>query len=685
MSIFTILPHSGVLRGHRVRYTESSEYSHSMSVKIINVLKDDSFNDILELFRKAAAGEVILVLPRNGKLFRHEDHFAAFAAESTQGAKTVSILTANPLTAQLARKFGFNVMSAGKSKAEKPVKATLTTQPLPADDDMQDFNDTADLGDATPLTSDETMGSSKEEDEDLLPTMHIEDAEGNHVDEDADGAPDRPLAADLHATNDELVRSLSAEENAIQAQLAAAVDGVRGGLPHRIMNPSGRAERSEKVAIENARELDYIDAMWRDKVGFGPNTHGRMAPHTPSLWSRLFTRTASVGSSHMSKGVAASILLGSCVVLAAVVYMVTGSAHVSIIPVGSPIDTTLSVQTSDTFASIDEAFLKLPGQLLEVTKTNSHTVQATGTRDVASKARGKITIYNEYSSSPQSLVATTRFESSDGKVFRTLQTVTVPGSTVKAGTPTPGSMSVDVIADKPGTDYNVPAGSFTIVAFRESGDTEKAAKFYGRSEQPMTGGASGPSSVVTQADFDAAKQAAIEGVKEQIKTALGAQGSELTIVNQDTPEFKDIQATAQPDDAAGAVTVTATGTLSTVAFRRSDLDTLIAKSFLNSARLFVQPDFVILSYSDVTLKRELDTLAFTVRIKGTAFKPIDIELVKKSIAGKEGERVREFFRNKEEFRSATISLSPFWVRSVPSELSKILVDIQYDAAVPESY
>ncbi|MCC6405129.1 MAG: hypothetical protein IT405_01965 [Candidatus Yanofskybacteria bacterium] len=664
-------------------------------MKIINVLKDDTLAEILDLFRQAPAGEVILVLPRVGKLFRTEDHFAAFASEASQGGKTVSLLTANATTAQLARKFGFTVMASGNVKKPVAVKgkkkataptAQLATAPLPADDDIQDFGDNADLGDVV-LPSDQTMGISPSGSDEVDPLhgMTLLDEEGNPVDENEDGEPDQPDNDDL-TIGDESADLLAASEDAPTATLAAAVDGIRHGTTRKTITPAARAERPMRVPVQRSAardDLDYIDAMWRDKVGRSsarPLASSRLAARIPSFLSRVFGGAArSLGTVPTSKRVAAGMLGGTIIVLAAVVYMVTGSARVSLVPVAHSVDAQYTVQASDVFSSIDDTFLKIPGQLLEVSKTQSVTVPATGTRDVASKARGSIVISNEYSSSPQTLIATTRFRSEDGHIFRTLQSVVVPGSTMEAGKPVAGTVRVEVIADKPGPEYNVPAGKFVIAAFLEKGDTEKAGKLYGTSLQTMSGGASGPSKVVTQADFDQAKALATAGVKEQIKAALAAQGSTLMVIQADAPTFAEAQATAQPDDAAETVTVTASARLKTIAFRAEDLNELIRRFALKKDRLVVDPGALKAEYTEVRFKEDMGILSFTLSLTGSGYQPIDVSAIQKDVAGKNGSEIREYFRQQSEIQSATITLSPFWVRSAPAKSGRIHVDIVFPA------
>jgi|GEM_PF-2424802 len=655
-----------------------------MSVKIINVLKDDSFNDILELFRQSSATEVILVLPRVGKLFHHEDHFAAFSSEAKQGGKVISVLTSNPQTALLAKKFGFVVMASGASKtkpagkAKSPSKkiATLATAPPPGDFSIPDFNDSADLGDV-PLTSDQTQGSDPADTDDVDPlrNMHIEDEKGNIVDENEDSAS---FVASLTAT---------AKVSPRRMPLASDVDGVRLGMQAKNLSPASKSEKPASVPVQKGLSSDdvalgagsdYIDTVWR---GLKNRSSGRplSVAATPSFFKRTWSSTARIASgASMPKRVALTLVVSAAIVLGSVVYLMTGKAHVALVPVSKAVDIQIIVQASDVFTAVDDAFAKIPGQLLDVSKTAEHMVTATGTRDVASKARGKITVYNEYSSSPQTLVTNTRFGSSTGKVYRTLQSVVIPGSTVSASKTVAGTLTVDVIADAPGTEYNIPAGKFIIVAFQEKGDTNKVQSFYGVSDAAMTGGASGPSVVVTQANYDAAKNAATSAVQTELSAALFALGADLQVLEANKSSITSVTSSANPDDAAQSVTVTVVGGIKTIAFRKKDLQDLIAGAILKKEHLVVNPEQLQLSFSDVAFKADIGTLLFTVSIQGKGYSPINTETIQRDIAGKSAPDIRDYFRNKEGVESATVSLSPFWVRSVPSNIGKIDVQLLFN-------
>ncbi len=115
------------------------------------------------------------------------------------------------------------------------------------------------------------------------------------------------------------------------------------------------------------------------------------------------------------------------------------------------------------------------------------------------KASGTITIFNTFSAEPQKLIATTRFESKAGLIYRIDKDVVVPGmitgTRANAG---PGSVEVTVYADQPGPSYNAGPQDFTIPGLKGS---SKYDGFYARSKTPLAGGFSGVSSKVSESDL----------------------------------------------------------------------------------------------------------------------------------------------------------------------------------------
>ena len=130
----------------------------------------------------------------------------------------------------------------------------------------------------------------------------------------------------------------------------------------------------------------------------------------------------------------------------------------------------------------------IPAQVFTSTKNVTESFPGSSVQQVSQKAQGTITIYNAYGASSQELVATTRFLTPDGKIFRITQNVTVPGETKTAnGTLAPSSITAPIVADQAGPDYNVgPVAKLSIPGFDSNSALE--AGFYGVITASTTGG-----------------------------------------------------------------------------------------------------------------------------------------------------------------------------------------------------
>ena len=103
------------------------------------------------------------------------------------------------------------------------------------------------------------------------------------------------------------------------------------------------------------------------------------------------------------------------------------------------------------------------------------------------KAFGTITVFNGYSSEPQLLIASTRFLSSNERIFRTTKNIDIPGAQLNDDEIIPSSISVEIVADYLGAEYNIGPSDFTIPGFKGS---PKYQGFYGKSSTAMSGGSS---------------------------------------------------------------------------------------------------------------------------------------------------------------------------------------------------
>lgn len=374
--------------------------------------------------------------------------------------------------------------------------------------------------------------------------------------------------------------------------------------------------------------------------------------------------------------------VASILILGSAIFLTVGSARIEIKPRSQTLGTQLKVTMSPNFPSVDNSFNRIPGQLFTVNKSASDDYNATSEKDAVQKARGTITIYNEYGTSPQPLVATTRFEYiQDGTVsdlvFRTLRTITVPGMKVENGVITPGKVDVEVIADKAGQSYNISSGEFGVAAWRERGDTARYEKIYGRSSDSMRGGVLGKAKVVSEFDYNNAKDTLTAKVVNDINEALKTQSAGLELLANVEPKIDSVESTVKIDDAADKFTMTVNGSIMTLGYKKEDLLALIAGHVEKTNGLMIVPDKLELSYKDVVVDPAKNILEVVITIGGNAYAKIDRDTITANLMGKNEPQIKNYLRSINDIDSAKVILSPFWVKKIPRNQSKLEILLTY--------
>jgi len=300
----------------------------------------------------------------------------------------------------------------------------------------------------------------------------------------------------------------------------------------------------------------------------------------------------------------------------------------------------------------------IPGKLISLTKNIEKEFPATGKVMGGAKAHGKIIIYNAYSTSPQILVTSTRFESPDGLIFRTNSRVIVPGATIKNGELVPSTIEVEVTADEPGSKYNIAPSRFTIPGFK---GTDKYQGFYGESTTAMTGGSDGESIVVSQADIKNAEKQLAEELFKALNNDLEKQ------ITKDERVFKEatitkvgkIETEAQVGDSKEKFKVSMSGEISTITVSNNDLNELIKNDILAT----LEKDTIIggnlvYSFSNFQLNLSNGTLQFYVIANTTLKKDIDENAIIQAVKGKPITEVQQILKQNLSIEKTKILLSP---------------------------
>jgi hypothetical protein len=323
----------------------------------------------------------------------------------------------------------------------------------------------------------------------------------------------------------------------------------------------------------------------------------------------------------------------------------------------------------------------LPVRLVETEGEVKVSFEATGTSSLSDqKARGTVIIYNEYSTEPQTLVASTRLLSENGKLFRLVNGVTVPGMSESNGRQEPGAIEATVIADQSGTEYNIEATTFTIPGFQGS---PKYAKFSAKSLKVMTGGGIGGSDAkaVSEEDIRKAKQAVEAQVEEEAQKVVEASLEAGEKVLTEAIETSILSSSASPQ--SGAVTdifdyqvrfKAQALVFSEEALKQSITDIFKAKNAGKQPALTVKE--VKIEYGEPTPDFAAKTLKIRLYADALLEPQLDVEQFKADLLGKSEDEIEDVLQGYPQVDKLTINFWPeFLISSIPSKGDRVTVSL----------
>ena len=401
-------------------------------------------------------------------------------------------------------------------------------------------------------------------------------------------------------------------------------------------------------------------------------------PKTPSFLSKAGSFLVSIVSKKPMYTFGAITAIIAAVALGYLLTVVLPKATIVLNPYSVEDELTFSIVADSNISSADHAKGVIPAQILEERQEQSFTYKATGTAQLEERAVGTVTVYNEYSSNPQTLVANTRLVSSDGKLFRTTETVVVPGAKIEDGKIVASSTTVPVRADEPGQDYNIGPSTFSIPGFR--GDPRYLA-FYGKSEEAMSGGYSGVATVITENDINGAREKIEVEFLPQIEDVLRSKVPEaLTLVEESLEaRVETLEIDGTVGDPKEEFSVRFVGTAQAFLIKEEDIDNSIAHHFINSTEY--SKDFELDEDREVEyVVKELDFekgyTEFNVNVNQQFNRIVDTNNILEQVKGKDEVEVRRILSGNEALERAQVRFWPFWVSTVPDSGDSIEVQLE---------
>ena len=333
----------------------------------------------------------------------------------------------------------------------------------------------------------------------------------------------------------------------------------------------------------------------------------------------------------------------------------------------------------DTFSAKKEVVSSwLTFQVVTISKNIDKTVVATDEQKVEKKAQGKIVIYNNYNAISQKLVATTRFETPEGLIFRLVSSVAVPGKHTSAGKTVAGSVEVLVEADKVGNAYNVGLKDFTLPGLK--GDP-KYSQIYGRSKTEMVGGFSGVQKVVSKETLAKIDAELDSQLRDLLSKNLTSQIPANFILYNTSMLYKIESATpATPPVSgagAGSAVLTKKGTVSALIFDKGALSrAIITKILPSEANSTIKIDNLeSLNFSLATAVpldiNQATAVNFSIKGDASFVWVFDENKLKSDLLGLSKPNARTVIATYGNIQEAQIFTSPFWNQTIPSSPAKV--------------
>ncbi|MEK7145587.1 MAG: hypothetical protein AAB802_00185, partial [Patescibacteria group bacterium] len=287
------------------------------------------------------------------------------------------------------------------------------------------------------------------------------------------------------------------------------------------------------------------------------------------------------------------------------------------------------------------------------------------------------------------LIKDTRFQTSDGIVFRIQSDVVVP----KASGGTPGTLDVFVKADPLdangtpiGARGNVEATDFFLPGLRE--DTRD--EVYGKSTQPMTGATSDVRMFVVEDDLLAArakletelKEKALSALRKEVLSESNILGIQLKLL-----EDSDVILYGTPDiDTPGNLVgqevdtfeITGTLTITGLAYDSEALLNILKEQIISAStpgKRLVRIEENSISIDVFESNMTAKTVQFTAQIQGIEEYEIDPEFeggslladkIKEHVAGKSMEEAEQYIQNLPEVNRVEINSWPIWAPNMPT-------------------
>ena len=400
----------------------------------------------------------------------------------------------------------------------------------------------------------------------------------------------------------------------------------------------------------------------------------------------------------------------SILILLIIFYIALPGATLYLTPSASVLEKSVNVTLAEAEKNSAELEASAPHMLAsyqvtaQVERSVPHFATGKELSPTASNANGQITIINNASYS-WPLVASTRFQTNEGIVFRISESVDVPPSSAGG----PGKIEAFVIADAEdaygqiaGERGNIGPAKFFLPGLKDS----SRDVLYAESYADMEGGVTDYTTYVSEDDIEAArsklKEALIKAVEDELRNEVGNKNElndadYVLLIGEGAIWTSDVS--VNPVDVpsgSGVDQFEVSGYLSASGwcYSKSEMVELLTKELL--LKKSPQKKLVKVNEDTITYRIfEKDTIKnkikITANIKGIEEFNIDPELengarlinkIKEHILGRDIEDAKNYIQNLPEINKVEIDSWPAWSPTIPNVPDNIDIEVR-DALMVE--
>jgi len=599
--------------------------------KLIYLETDDEITDVIDKISKVDEKSVSLVIPRGSTLANSIVNLKLLSKRGKELGKDVALVTNDKIAKNLASQIGLSVFgSVSDAKASVPEpESTREAPPAPLSGEIP--------------------------------------AEGSKAAEEIDGVK-------VHQYN----RSAGEAEEAPKA-------------------PAKKTEPKIPEVIEAVKDIDEgigdediipKDAPTEDVGNYKlikkpmPREEKMRAQHPGKRTEPLFEKIRL--SKKRRKLIIGGIIAGAVVLILALLYIVLPKAKATVSVVSEPFTSTADITVNKDASGVDNGNMTIPGKLIGKEEELEKPFAASGQKNIGEKAKGKVTVYNNWGEFPISLPTGTKF-SGGGAEFVSTAAVTVPGAQDSYRDAngnlqyhTLGTADVNVEATSVGEQGNIGPSNFTITTIPKVQQTWLT----GKSAATMTGGSNNIVKVVADKDLKAAKESTEKELKAKITDEIkaGLAGNEQLL---DQAIGENISAESSSDKAGDQVDAffyKIKIKIEAITFSEDDAKILL----LDNAKNQLPQDKEIVSNADEKIKYEVanfDLGKGTITLKGTFDGYIaakyDISAIKKEIKGRSIKTATNKITAHTGVLSVDITTWPGFLRSLPLIERRINIEFNY--------